>query len=170
MEDKKFKEQEKEIDYLQRHFNEISDDFLKEIIKINSNFITCINDKFEEIKKNINQEISIHFNKQFEEILNHIKNEIINKCIENQDKIKMEQIIKDIKKIQNNNKEYINKNQDNNNFAIKRKKDNNYLTNENQNNAKKKENINPEEPLNELKIIKMDKNLGENNRNTFINC
>jgi len=34
---------------------------------------------------------------------------------------------------------------------------------------RKKENINPEEPLNELKIIKMDKNLGENNRNTFIN-
>ena len=103
MEDKKFKEQEKEIDYLQIHFNKILDDFLKEIIKINSNFITCINDKFEEIKKNINQEINIHFNKQFEEILNHTKNEIINKCIENQDKIKikMEQIIKNIKKIQN---------------------------------------------------------------------
>jgi len=51
VEDKKFKEQEKKIDYLQSQFNEISDDFLKEKNKINSNFITCINDKFEEIKK-----------------------------------------------------------------------------------------------------------------------
>ena len=128
VEDKKFKEQEKKIDYLQSQFKEISDDFQKEKNKINSNFITCINDKFEEIKKNLIQEINIHFNKQFEEILNLIKNnhsEIINKCIQNQNIIKtdMTRIIKDIRKIQN--KLNIEKVQNNNNINIDNSNNNN---------------------------------------------
>ena len=144
VEDKKFKEQEKEIDCLQSQFNEISDDFQKEKNKINSNFITYINDKFEEIKKNLIQEINIRFNKQFEEILNLIKNshsEIINKCIQNQNIIKtdMKKIINDIGKIQNklnienvqnNNNVNIDNSNNNNNYNYKYKK----LINKNQDN------------------------------------
>jgi len=113
LEDELYKEQKKEIDTLQHQFNELKthaqilDDFQKEIInKLNSNFLNCINDKFEEIKKYLNEQINIHINKQLEEILNHIKNndtKIINKCNKNQEIIKkdIKSNIKDIKKGQN---------------------------------------------------------------------
>ena len=160
LEDELYKEQKKEIDTLQHQFNQLKtnaqvlDDFQKEIInKLNSNFINCINDKFEEIKKYLNEQINIHINKQLEEILNHIKNngtKIINKCIKNKDIIKkdMEPNIKDIKKAQNElnfekvkknssinidnsnynyNKEFNNRNQVKNNYATNQIK-NNYGT------------------------------------------
>jgi len=189
LEDELYKEQKKEIDTLQHQFNELKthtqvlDDFQKEIInKLNSNFINCINDKFEEIKKYLNEQINININKQLEEILNHIKNKetkIINKCIKNKDIIKkdMEPNIKDIKKAQNElnfekvkknssknidnsnynyNKEFNNRNQVKNNYATNQIK-NNYGTikKRNSNNYivnKNENNLLTENQINEKKI------------------
>jgi hypothetical protein len=127
------------------------------------------------------------------------RTEIFNKCNENQDKIKKDiKDIKNIhnkinfEKTQNNNnintdnlndnnfydKKINNKNQDNSNRiefnknrisnnVIRKKYNNPYK--ENQNNEKKKENINYENPLDALRIINKNEILDKNNRNNLIN-
>jgi len=169
-EDEKYKAQIKEIESLKCQINELkqeknniniqnyyyNDKIMKklqtqmdeeEIInKQNSNFI-YINDKLEEIKKYINEKISININKEFEDILNHIKNgvnEIIHLLYkyDNINKIKYDKIsnIYNLKEI-NNNKKDNNFSFNNNRISkinyVPRKKHNINLLNEDKNNEKK---------------------------------
>ena len=205
LEDELYKEQKKEIDTLTHQLNELKahslllDDFQKEIInKLNSNFINCINNKFEEIKKYLNEQINININKQLEEILNHIKNndtKIINKCNQNQQIIKkdIKSNIKGIIKVQNElnvEKDHNsnNKNKDDKEFNYENQVMNDYTTFKNNwisncNLKRKKDNnyllnenqINikkkekkKEEPLTDIIITKFS-NDGENIRNNNIN-
>ena len=171
-EDEKYKAQIKEIESLKCQINELKqdknniniqnyynndkimkklqtqvDEYQEEIInKQNSNFI-YINDKLEEIKKYINEKISININKEFEDILNHIKKgitEIIHLLYkyDNIKKIKYDKIsnIYNLKEINNNKKDNnfpFNNNRISKINYIPRKKHNINLLNEDKNNEKK---------------------------------